>query len=263
MNLGVLLRVHCRALTLDLALSEIFRYEKVVPSLKVHVHILADRPTDEVVAVLRRYQDRLAFWKSCPFPIVSPDGERWGEASNLQMLDFNTAWAPKPDWILFQDDDRWLEPLHAPAELETALWNPDVDMWYAHSLFMWDHPDRYHSGRHHHSPILFRFQPGDYFPRNRVIQATEGVHDQAIMASRIATLRTPLLDYGSFHSTERIRLYNAFVEAGKVDPYIDSLLAPSEAGLRSFPADAVKAGLAPDHDWVDLFTERILADGPN
>lgn len=252
MILGVLLTAHYRPLTLDIVLSELLRYQG--PDLTVKICLLLDRPTASVSAVVEKYRERIFKILDCPFPIVSPAGERWMEARNLQLEPFQHT---KVDWLYLQDDDRWLEPLHAKQEILTSLSNPDIDVWYANSLFMWDRPDKYNPARHHFSPVFWRFKAADVFPPNRVIQATEQVHDASIITGRASTLRIPLLDYGSLNTLDRIRLYHAFEEAGRVDPYIDVLIAPSTAGLRSFPEDAVKAGFMPDSSWRDLYTERL------
>ena len=176
------------------------------------------------------------------------------EARNLQIAALNKTHC---DWYYFGDDDRWLEPNHANTELPSALASNDTDMWYANSVFFQDRADRFNPTRTHHSPLIWRVLPGDRLPLNRTIQATESVHDQAILTGRIATLKTPLLDYGTFSEEERLHLTQTYAKAGKVDAYTAAYTAP--AGLGSFPSDAVTAGLLPDPTWRDLYGE-VLQD---
>lgn len=258
MIVGALVRCHCRSLTLEIVLDELLRYQDL-PGWTVKIHALVDRGTPAVWKLITKYAPRLFRVVECPFPILSKErGQLFCESLNLQVQDFQDT---PVDWLYLADDDRWFEPHHALAELDRALNDPAVDMWYANSLFMWDQTNRYNPERHHWSPVLWRFRRSDRFPTNRIIQATEQVHDEAIVTGRTGTLRVPLLDYGSFNTVDRVRLYNEFVGAGKVDPYIDALLAPGAAGSCIFPDDAVKAGLTPGPEWRDLFTERLQSHG--
>lgn len=255
MIVGALVRCHCRPMLLEIVLQELLRYQDL-SDLVVKIHVLSDRPTVGVSKVLMKYSRRLFNLMESPFPLLSPgSGERrFMDALRLQHADLLKDGSV--DWFYLADDDRWLEPHHALPVLKDALWNPGVDLWYANSLFMWDEPDKYQPHRAHFSPVFSRRIPGDEFPTNRIIQAPALVHDQSIMCGRTGVLPIPLLDYGSFHAVDRLRLHAAFVEAGKIDPYVDSLLAPS-TGLHTFPADAVAAGLMPDLTWRDLWTEKL------
>jgi hypothetical protein len=162
------------------------------------------------------------------------------------------------DWYGLFDDDRWLEPTHATTELPTALASDTVDMYYANSVFLQDSPTTYNPARAHHSPLLWKALAGDHFPAGRMIQATEIRHDDAILTGRIATLKTPLLDYGTMTATERSQLFDTYAKAGKLDPYTRAMVAPN-ARLSSFPTDAITAGLMPDAEWRDLYSEYHAA----
>jgi hypothetical protein len=185
-------------------------------------------------------------------PLLSREhGELFMQALNVQLAHFEPC---KCDWYTIQDDDNWFEPASITAELPDLLRSKSIDLWYAHTLFMWNAPDQFHAERPHHSGKIFRACPGDRFPLNRIIHATERVHDQAVMAGRIATMKTPLLDYGCYSPEERRRVYDTYVEAGKVDPFTASLTAP--ARLAKFPEDAIRAGLAHRTDWIDLWSGK-------
>lgn len=256
MRLGAIVRTHDRALLLDILLGELLRYQRFPGMDSMLIHVLADRPTPEVAAVLARYESCLFKLRFSPFPLVSPDGgQRICEAENLQMEDFDDH---PVDWIFHADDDHWFEPLHIEEELPVALARQDVDLYYAHQLFFWndytsvcDPPTR-----PHYSPQIFRHFPGDRFPLNRIIQAPEQVHDTAIMEGRTGHLKTPLLDYSCFHEKDRAHLHAMFTGAGKCDSFIASLKAP-RARLRLFPCELVASGHFPDTNWRDLYKEKV------
>lgn len=222
MILGVMLRCHERADTLRVVLDELFRYEKDL-GIEVKVHVLADRLSFLAEEVLKDYQGRLYGLKFLPFPILSAAGERFPEACQFQYKALTLC---HPDWILFQDDDRWFESNGADKELPDALNDENIDMWYADSWFVWDTSDQFNANRHHSSPVLFRFKPGNAFVLDRVLQAPLPLHDDAIIRGRTGTLKVPLLDYGTYSEDERVRVYQAFREAGKADPYIESIKDP-------------------------------------
>jgi hypothetical protein len=249
-RLGVILRAHQRANTLSIALSELLRLGKL-PGLAVKIAIVADRPSASVQKVLDSSGCAVV---SCPFPLVSAEhGEMFMEANNLGLNALLSLTGEPYDWLCMHDDDYWLEPEHATVEVPTALANEDVDMWYVRTVFMQDRPDRYNPNRHHHSPLFFRYLEGDRYPasRERMIHATALRHDDAICTGRIQTLKTPLLDYGSYSAAERQRLYDVYTRAGKTCSYIESLRTPTQLAL--FPQDAVAAGLMPDCNWRDLY----------
>lgn len=248
--LGVLLRAHRRAETLELVLSELVRYS-TLPGVACRIHVMADRPTQPVRYVLERFQQKIYNVVAPRLPLLSREhGELFMQGLNAQLDDFERVGA---DWYLVADDDQWFEPHHINTELPAVLHNPDIDIWYAECVFFWDTPTTYHPDRRHCSPVLFRAKPGDRFPTNRIIMATEEVHDTAIIQGRTGRLKTPLLNYGAYSAEERQRVYDTYKEAGKVDLFTESgLIAP--ARLAQFPADAVTTGLLPDPEWKDLWT---------
>jgi len=255
--IGVQIRAHQRSITLDIALSE-WRRIGTLPGLRTKISVLTDRPTWQVSKVIEKYRPHLFNVLESPCELVSPTGERFMQAANHQLA----GWAETPlDWIAYCDDDFWLEPIHATEELPVALRNDDVDMYYANCLFFWDSSNTFNPSRRHCSPLFFRPLHGDTFPpdRERIIHATANRHDDAILTGRTAVLSTPLLEYGSLTSSERIRLSNVFQEAGKSDAFTAPLTAPSPA-LLSFPEDAVRLGLTSDIRWRDLYLERTQSN---
>lgn len=216
-----MLRVHRRDRTLVHVLSELRRYRDEL-GIDVRVHCLQDRPTDRVREVLANFKDLIVGIDDAPVPLV---GERLGfcEAARFQ---FDRIRGLNPDWVLFQDDDRWLEPSGANVDLG-CLDDPNLDLVYAASLFIWDHPNRFNPSRSHCSPIFFRYRSWDQFPIDRELQAPLPLHDEAIVRGRTAVLTTPLLDYGSFTPEERAHLSRVFLAAGKDDDYIRALTKPA------------------------------------
>jgi hypothetical protein len=212
-----MLRAHCRAKLLRLVLSEFVRYNQI-SGIDVAVALTLDRPTDEVTEVVRDFLPKIDRVVESEFPVVSPDGgDRFAEANRIQ---YRKQIVPmEPDWVIFAD----------------AVCNPHIDLWYAHTLFIWDSPRLYNPDRHHHSPILFRFDEFSDFPKHRIIQAPNPLHDRALLQNRVETLRTPLLDYSTLKREERARLHEVFLAAGKDDPYIQSLVG--NPTLKELPAD--------------------------
>lgn len=250
--LGVLLRAHQRSATLDIILSELRRLG-TLPGVATKILVTTDRPTYHVCKVIEKYEPYLFDVLPLPFPLLSPTGEHFMEAANLGLERFEKTHL---DWCAIWDDDFWLEPIHATEELPRALASSDVDLWYANALFMWDESNRFNAARRHRSPLLFRYWLDDRFPLDRIIHATALAHDTAILTERTATLSTPILEYGCFTPSERLRLYRTYTEAGKVDSFISSLVAPPS--LLLFPDDAVATGLMPDCRWRDLYHEYEL-----
>ena len=248
--LGAFVRCHSRARTLDIVLSELLRYG-YLPGLTVKISVVADRPSYRVSSVLDRYRPNLWSLHYSDYPLVGA-AERFMEALEAQRAHLATT---RCDWYGLFDDDRWLEPLRATSELPLALASKDVDMWYARTVFLEDRPDTYCASRAHHSPLLWKALPGDQFPSNRIIQATETRHDASIISGRVGTLDTPLLDYGTYHEHERRALFERYAAAGKDDPYTRSYIEGRV--LKKFPEDAIAAGLMEAGPWRDLYTEAV------
>lgn len=221
MKLGVLLRAHQRAKTLDIALSEFFRYREF--GIDVAVSIIADRPHFLVEKVLEKWRSSLFHLHYTKIPILGYGKQSWMENSNENLRHLERC---NPDWIVFADDDRWFARPQIDEELPRALDDENVDLWYAKSLFLWDKPDQINARRHHDQVTIWRHTRGDRFPTDRVIQAPAGVHDGAVVAGRVGHLSTPLLDYGSYDAAERQRVYDSYVRAGrdKRDPWISTLV---------------------------------------
>lgn len=250
-RLGVLLRAHRRARTLDIVLSELERYNSF-PGLEVHILTQIDRPTEDVQDILRKHAnpDFMRF-TSAPKPMVA-DKENFLSNQNAH-LDEAERRLPRCDWFFTADDDRWFEPQRITEELPRALSNPDISLWDCRSLFMWDEPTKFNAARHHLTPLLWRHIPRFRFSGRRMMSVPDALHDQYILTGAHGHMQTPLLDYGSYTSAERRLLYDIFTAAGKRDDYIDSLLAPPR--LLTFPDDAVSLGFATPGPWTDLYAE--------
>jgi hypothetical protein len=218
---GVMLRCHRRARALYHVLSELRRYRGL--GIEIRIHALLDRPTPEVKALLEIFSGLIRTRWYPDFVVLSKvGGERFREAK-MEQFEQIKAWPERPDWVLLQDDDRWFEPLGATEELPKALADPNVDMWYARSLFVWDKRDQINVRRKHNSPVLFRCRNRDQYPLDRDVQAPVPLHDEAICKARTGLLETPLLDYGTFSQEERDKTFNAFWEARKRDKYVYSI----------------------------------------
>lgn len=214
------MRVHRRADTLRIVFSELRRYRSF-KGVAVLAHVMQDRPSQEVKKVLADNDDLIYNVLEAPFPLVSAAGERFCEGLNLQLDDFERAGA---NFYMLQDDDSWLEPGQAQDALEWALEQNEADMLYVHSVFFWDVSNLYNSNRRHCSPLLFRALPGDRYPLNRMITATEHRHDTAIAENRTSDLGVPMLDYGTYSAADRQEVWERYAEAGKVDEFTKPLL---------------------------------------
>lgn len=215
-----MLRCHRRHEQLTRVLEELSRFHQSLA--RIRIHVLADRPTEAVHQVLEKHRDLIHTTWFPDFPILSIRGERFREAKREQFRQIK-EWSMTPDWVLFQDDDRWFEPLRITTELPEVLNSDIADMWYACSFFVWDRSDQVNVNRIHRSPVLFRFRSCDEFPLTRDIQAPVPLHDEAIIKNRAGTLATPLLDYGTFSEEERSRVFDAFWKARKRDSYVYSI----------------------------------------
>lgn len=222
-TLAVMLRCHRRARSLRLVLRELLRYREFA---EVKLHILADRLSTAAGNVLDEFKGEFWGFSYLPFPILSREGgQKFREAKAYQ---YKLIEPSAPDWVLLADDDRWFEPLGAAEELPASLDQDDFDILFATSWFVWDRSDQFNASRIHYSPVLFRFEPGMVYPLDRDIQVPMPLHDEAIVQGRTANLHTPLLDYGTFSEKDRAETYKEFVEAGKNDSYVASLLGPDE-----------------------------------
>ena len=253
---GVLLRCHARARTLDIKLTEYERLNNDLASILFRVSIWADRPTAPVRDVLARHSRSLHCVQHSPFPLVGLGRERFMEAANEQLRQLRAS-CRALDWLSLSDDDSWLEPMGARRELPAALANRDVDVWSANTLFFHDYFDTLNLSRHHCSPLFFRNSPDDWFPTNRITNATEGLNDDAIIHNRVRVLDTPLLDYGTFTHEDRARVHAAYLTAGKDDDFTRSA-APSATPMLGKVANHLH------HPWRDLFSESLKAkpNGP-
>ena len=246
---GVMLRVHARPTTTDIILNEFEDLNRDLKDILFRVHVWADRPTDAVSRVLDRHRHSLVGIDLSPYSLVSHGGERYMSAANDQLKILRTRCSVL-DWICYHDDDNWLEPLGARRELPRALSDDSVDVWSARTLFFHNHPDTINLSREHCSPLFFRNVENDWFPRNRITNATDGVNDDAIARDRIRVLLTPLLDYGTYSDEERTRVHSSYLAAGKDDAFTRSA-APSFKPILAKVANHIH------HPWRDLFSETL------
>jgi len=250
--LAALVRAHRRHKTLKIVLSELRRYAQVWPGVDVRIVVMADRPTAEVKTLLDSSAGPDLLVIPAPKPLVSAAGENFLHPLNLQ-LDALEKWQKKVDWCYLADDDRWFDPACADAEIPALLHDRDVGLLFSRSLFFWELPTVYNAERHHVSPVMWRHCKGERWSGHRMIQAPDNIHDSYIIAGALHHLKTPLLDYGSFSLHERQELHAAFTEAGKHDPYIDSLL--SRPLSENYPADAAIRGWRQlEPPFVDLWS---------
>jgi len=203
-------------------LDELLRYQDF--GIDPVIVVMADRPAPEVSALIESLPRRMVVRVCPPNPIVTSSGLAFRQAKIAHYRVLKGLGRPI-DWVLLQDDDRWFEPLGITEELPKALEQP-VDLLYARSAFLWDDSEHVNVARYHVSPTLFRFDPDSDFPDDQDVQAPQPLHDRAIIARRTAVLETPLIDAGSLEATERDRLFNTFIAAGKNDDYVRSLKDP-------------------------------------
>ena len=241
-NLGCLVRAHRRAKTLDIALSELERYG-TLSDIKVWICIQADRPLPEVSAILAKHVGPQCHVCEAPGPALA-DKEYFLKNLNAHLSELE-QFHQDLDWIYLADDDRWFEPKRITLELPSALSDPDVALWDARSLFMWDKPNEFNVARHHISPVFWRHVPKFRWSGKRMIQAPDALHDHYVLTNRHSHLKTPLLDYGSFTIADRAELFAYFTAAGKTDSYIQSLIEPPV--LSNYPEDG--------NSWTDLWSE--------
>lgn len=251
---GVLLRAHARPRTLDIKLHEYERLNNDLENVLFRISVWADRPSAAVRDVLAGHSRHLHCVQHAPFPLVGLGRERFMEAANEQLRQLRTS-CRALDWLSLADDDSWLEPLGARRELPVALHDASVDVLSANTLFFHDDPDTINLSRHHCSPLFFRNVPDDWFPLNRITNATEGINDDAIARGRARVLRTPLLDYGTFTEADRVRVHAAYLSAGKDDSFVRAA-AP---GFRPLLAKVAGHLTQP---WRDLYSES-LKTSPN
>lgn len=259
-TIGVMLRCHRRHRTLRCVLTALRRWTNWA---KIQIHASCDRTTPEVDAVLDEFDDLVIAREVPPAPVLAPGRDGWRSHKSWQYQAM-TGWRAgprrpliEPDWCILQDDDCWLEPLSAEAQLfrDGLLESGEYDLISAKSLFMWDKPTRYNIRRQHQSPYLWRFVPHDRFPLTRDIRATEIAHDQAIMRGRHVLLGVPLLDYGAYTAGDRKAVYDAYVEAGRDverDAFVRSLVEQPQLQTLKFHGE-----------WLDLFSDPSAGDrGP-
>jgi len=247
-----MLRAHCRYRTLDIVLSELYRYRREM-GIDVRVCAMMDRSPPDVQDLLEQYEGAYPDWfftLQAPRRQLDKDGEHFVEGLNFQIEATEARWGDL-EWIYAQDDDRWFSPVQITEELPRALADNSKDAYYCKSLFMWGPAfNTFNTARHHDSILLYRHQAGARWSGRRILNIPDALQEQAVIEGRVGTLRTPLLDYGTFREDERFRVYSAFALAGKTDDYVKSIFAPP--ALLRFPDD-----YAPHFgEFKDLWKER-------
>jgi hypothetical protein len=258
--LCALVRCHKRDKTLKIVLSELRRYGQVWPGVEVRIVVMADRPSAEVRSLLDASAGPDLLVVKAPRPLVGPSGENFLHPLNVH-LDAAERFVKKIDWCYLADDDRWLDPACADEEIQDLLHDRELGLLFARSIFFWDNPNTFNAERHHVSPIMWRHSKGERWSGQRMIQAPDSLHDSHIISGAIHHLKSPLLDYGSYTLFDRQDLYKVFTEAGKNDPYIDSLL--SRPLIEFYPADAAIRGWRQlDLPFDDLWSKCLTAPTP-
>lgn len=218
---AVTLRVHQRAELLDKVLA--YWTTLKAPDVDIVLSILEDRPTPEVRAVVDKYP--VAQRLSCPFPILSFElGEKWRESCDIQYQAL-AEMKPRPDWVIFADDDRWFEQ-GWEVELAKAVKDKKTDLFYATSLFFWTPTEVRTDFFEHNSVAMYRYRPGDHWDLERHLQAPQQIHDAAHKAGRVKQFKHRLLDFGYASDEERRRLLHTFKLVGRIDGVTRHLLDP-------------------------------------
>lgn len=246
-----MLRAHVRLKTLDILLRELRRYHQDL-GIDVRICAMVDRPSPDVQDCIDFHFARhlkaggRTLYLPAPFRLLDGEGEHFLDGMNYQIVEMERVW-PDMDWIFHADDDRWFEPVQISKELPKALADESVDAYYCKSLFMWGAADTFNTSRHHDSILLYRHQPGARWSGRRMLNIPDELQEQAVMSGRVGTIRTPLLDYGTFSEADRLRVWTAFAVAGKTDAYVKSIYDPP--ALLRFPAD-----FAPNYGpWRNLW----------
>jgi len=230
--LGAAVRAHRRLDSLKVVLSELKRYS-TFPGVRVFTHVLADRPTPEVEALLKSVAIPELHWELSPFPLLERGKENFLRAQNLQIDRLEQLY--NPDWIYVADDDFAFEAVGIESELPAALASRNVDAWFCRVLFLQDAPNKFNPRRVHNSIRLFRHDRGFRHLDKRMLSMPDALHDSAIISGRTGQLRTPLFEVGGFTLADRRAVYDAYAAAGKVDSFTGALLSPGP--LHEFPLD--------------------------
>jgi hypothetical protein len=208
----VMLRCHRRSRLLHKTLSEWIKLNR--SDVPIKISLMCDRPTSRVLETIRLHQNNLTQCFEAPFPLISFDGgDRFMEAANYHYKKIHSL---EPEWVVFADDDRWFEPSFV-TELKEVVNNPDIDLWYAKSLFFWERPDYVRTDFFEHNSVaLFRFTPNDEFDTS-YNQAPATLHTEAHARGQVDNLKSRLLDYGYCGEAERIEALKASKEVGRLD----------------------------------------------
>jgi hypothetical protein len=212
-ELGVMVLGHRRPQLLSLIAEQICRQWPACA-----VDITLDRPNIEVVKaahLAQRFpQVRV---HAAPFPVVA-DREYFMEMRNWQLTQLRPL---QPKYVALWDDDHLLED---PDEAARVM-RVGADLIYVDKVYFWDHPEQYNSALpRHRSPLIFRYRDGDKYPLDRTINAPAGVHDDPHAKNKV--LYSRLLDFGYMHEDERLRVFEIYKRAGKIDQLTMGLVSP-------------------------------------
>lgn len=205
---------HARAKLLPLIAHQL----QTVWGKHAHVDILLDNPTEEVrwvtdtMKLLRNVRV-----KPAPFSPLGAGGEKWMELRNYQL-----DWARelKPEYAAMWDDDHVLsDPIGSCCSLLTG-----VPMTRIMKTFFWGDLDHVNAAVPPHDAVFwFRVEENDAFPTDRVIHAPAKIYD----TQRWVRERGELLDIGYLEEADRLRVFNAYKRAGKIDASVTPLVQPA------------------------------------
>jgi hypothetical protein len=210
---------HARPATLNEALGQVLLGLPTF-GLATTALIVTDRCTPAVQDVVDNWMasGRVAAIMPAPVPLRSAaEGEQFNiaRAAGLRLLDWlgiETVWAG------FWDDD-WL--LQNPRAFVSDLKIQGVDYWDAAVLFEWA-PGYVNVRRHHHSPLAFRYRPGQRMHSRWHTHVPEELRE----VGTHETLRSYVLDRGAVTPAERVALYRECARAGKCDQFTQMLVQP-------------------------------------
>lgn len=218
MRLGIIFQGHRREQTL----SSVFKYiDRLRQLADVRVAALLDRPT---TFVERFVSDHLRDGDA-RLPVEEPvvgAGERFPAAQNQALCWFRN-W--RPDWILWQPDDLWLED-GFEDEFRRTLVRSDIDVVFFRYYFFWDETRVRVDGYYPEvcDPLLWRYADHWHYDARRQMLAPPALVEQARQFGRTYEFSFRLLDHGFATVADRLSCALRAFQAGKIDAYTQALL---------------------------------------
>lgn len=233
-RLACLVRAHRRVDTLRVVLDELLGLQLSRPPFATWIVTMADRPTPDVLGVLEACKKVGFSFFQTDIPVLDAGRERFLEAQN-EHLDYVERFYT-PDWVYIVDDDFALD-LDGAALLPEQLARTDVDAFYMKCLFVQNFHDFHNVKREHNSIRLYRHRPGARFSGKRMLSIPDELHDEYVIQGRTAQYPGVLFEYGGFTPEDRAATRAAYIEAGKDDAFVRSLLdfhlVPMPPGLKN------------------------------